>query len=169
MSAAALTCFRAQWTTDKWIPLCESVDWCVGVQWEKENKSKSQSLNVCVCTHTIISTYCILSVWKRCGCCVSVSFCIHLCVLFTDWITYSKPLISIILLVGSQWLTKTPMSLWTLSASPATESGWQSGLSGQPGPGAQWPAEEPMCRKPFRAPAIRLRELFFSAALLMLR
>lgn len=170
MSAAALTCFRAQWTTDKWIPLCESMDWCVGVQWEKENKSKSQSKSVClyVCKHTVISTYSFF-VWKRCGCGVSMSFWIHLCVVFSDWITYSNPLISIILLVDSSQLTKTPMSLWTLSASQTTESGWQSGLSAQPGPGAERPTEEPMCRKPFRAPAIRLRQLFFSAALLMLR
>lgn len=47
--------------------------------------------------------------------------------------------------------------------SRSSQSAWQSSLSAQSGPGAQWPAEEPMCRKPFRALAIQLRQfLFFS-------
>lgn len=63
-------------------------------------------------------------------------------------------------LTVSWWQTETPLSLWSLSGSAAMESGWQSGLGEQPGLGAQWPAEEPMCIKPFRVPAIWLRQLF---------
>lgn len=45
--------------------------------------------------------------------------------------------------------------------SRSSQSAWQSSLSAQSGPGAQWPAEEPMCRKPFRALAIQLRQFLF--------
>lgn len=74
------------------------------------------------------------------------------------WLNHSKPLISIILLAAAN--KDTNESLDFINQSSHTV-GWQSGLSAQPGPGAQRPAEEPICTKPFRAPAIRLRLLFF--------
>lgn len=117
------------------------------------------SKSACVCNmadylHTV-SFY----TEKRCGCCISVSFCFSLWIVFTDSITNSKPL-SIILHVDSWRLTKTPKRIWTLSVGPASPPGRQASVP-------VWSWSPAACRgthvqkKPFRASAIQLRRFLF--------
>ena len=131
-------------------PLCESLDLCVGVHWEKKNKSKSESKryrNIC-----ILYLFSMEEVWVLCICeFLYLSAC---CIYWFNHIFKASQYHLTRRLVAANKDTNESLDF-------ISQSAWQSSHSTQSGSGAQQPVEEPMCTKPFRGPAIQLRQLFF--------